>query len=430
MVEGVADHICGTGTKDEALLFLLLHVGMRAAWAAGWPSWAATAAAAAVNGAANGGCMPRPVPAYARLARARRGARTAERAERGSGVGAACSVALDVDAVCRYVASKQGSAKDLEYWMTEPMFLSGLYWGLNTVSLLNHPHAISHTFALGCVARCRRPGGGYGAHAGHDAHILFTLSAVQILALCGSLRTLSAEDVEATVCYVAGLQQPDGSFAGDEFGDHDTRYSYAALSCLQLLGRLGRVDTQAAADHIMRCGTPEGGFGMRPGSEAHAGQTFCCVAALAIAGQLGRLDASLVVGWLKERQLPCGGVNGRPDKREDGCYGWWVTAPLAILLSSPDGGSGSGGGTAGVEVGADVLAEALDDVLDTRALATFLGTLQSDEGGFSPRPAGHADIFHTHFAVAALAVLRHPRTCSVDPVTCMPSAVARAPLGN
>jgi geranylgeranyl transferase type-2 subunit beta len=45
-------------------------------------------------------------------------------------------------------------------------------------------------------------------------------------------------DKEATVKFVASLQQPDGSVAGDEWGEIDTRFTYCALNCLALLGRL------------------------------------------------------------------------------------------------------------------------------------------------------------------------------------------------
>ncbi len=40
---------------------------------------------------------------------------------------------------------------------------------------------------------------------------------------------------------IRGLQQPDGSFFGDQWGEVDTRFSYCALSCLSLIGRLGEV---------------------------------------------------------------------------------------------------------------------------------------------------------------------------------------------
>ena len=39
-------------------------------------------------------------------------------------------------------------------------------------------------------------------------------------------------DTSRTAAFVAALQQPDGSFAGDEWLEIDTRFSYCALSCL------------------------------------------------------------------------------------------------------------------------------------------------------------------------------------------------------
>lgn len=55
---------------------------------------------------------------------------------------------------------------------------------------------------------------------------------VQILALYDKLHLVDAAKVGA---YVAGLQQPDGSFEGDEWGEVDTRFTYCALSCLSIL---------------------------------------------------------------------------------------------------------------------------------------------------------------------------------------------------
>ena len=116
--------------------------------------------------------------------------------------------------------------------------------------------------------------GAFGSSAGHDPHIIYTLSAVQILALYGELEKLDAGKVAA---YIASLQQPDGSFFGDKWGEVDTRFSYIALSCLSLLGRLGEVDVDRAVDFILACRNTDGGFGARPGDETHAGQIFCCV---------------------------------------------------------------------------------------------------------------------------------------------------------
>lgn len=91
----------------------------------------------------------------------------------------------------------------------------------------------------------------FGGNISHDAHMLYTLSALQILALYDEL---SVVDVESVVKFVAGLQQPDGSFAGDKWGEIDTRFSYCALSIMSILGQLdsGHIDVSKAVDFVAR----------------------------------------------------------------------------------------------------------------------------------------------------------------------------------
>lgn len=42
-------------------------------------------------------------------------------------------------------------------------------------------------------------------------------------------------DLEAVAKYVSGLQQPDGSFFGDKWGEVDTRFSFCAVAILTLI---------------------------------------------------------------------------------------------------------------------------------------------------------------------------------------------------
>lgn len=42
-------------------------------------------------------------------------------------------------------------------------------------------------------------------------------------------------NIESLVSYVAGLQQKDGSFFGDKWGEVDTRFSFCAVACLSLV---------------------------------------------------------------------------------------------------------------------------------------------------------------------------------------------------
>jgi geranylgeranyl transferase type-2 subunit beta len=88
------------------------------------------------------------------------------------------------------------------------------------------------------VFTCYDPkSGGFSGNVSHDAHLLYTLSAVQILALADKLDD-ERLDVEMICSYVKGLMNEDGSFAGDLWGEVDTRFSYCALACLEILGKL------------------------------------------------------------------------------------------------------------------------------------------------------------------------------------------------
>lgn len=123
------------------------------------------------------------------------------------------------------------------------------------------------------------------------------------------------------------MLQPDGSFAGDEWGEIDTRFSYCALSTLAILGKLPvpsaapasaeppLIDVAAATAFVGRCRNFDGGFGCVPGAESHAGQVFTCVGALAIGHALHEVDEQLLGWWLCERQCDSGGLNGRPEKQ-------------------------------------------------------------------------------------------------------------------
>ena len=57
-----------------------------------------------------------------------------------------------------------------------------MYWGLTTLHLLGHPEALPRQETINFVLSCQHENGGFGAAPGHDAHMLYTVSAVQILA--------------------------------------------------------------------------------------------------------------------------------------------------------------------------------------------------------------------------------------------------------
>lgn len=259
---------------------------------------------------------------------------------------------------------------------------------------------------LDFVLSCLHENGGFGAAPGHDPHMLYTISGVQILAMVDGFDELEKKVTDGKrkiADFVASLQQANGTFAGDEWGETDTRFLYGALNVLSLLGYLPHqrpneepalIDVKAAIAHIKACQNFDGGFGVAPGAESHSGQIFTCLAALSIAGELdsylGEEGKDRLGAWLSERQLDdSGGLNGRPMKLVDVCYSWWVGSSLAMI---------------------DRL-----HWIDKKKLATFILQCQDPvEGGVADRPGDMVDVFHTHFAIAGLSLLGYPGAGEVD----------------
>ena len=257
---------------------------------------------------------------------------------------------------------------------------------------------------------CQHENGGFGAAPGHDAHLLYTVSAVQVLVMVDALGELEGkgkggrkgiarcrtsvflvEEWADVMADIAGLQNREtGTFAGDEWGEEDTRFLYASLNALSLLGELQLVDTEKAVDYIVSCSNFDGGYGASPGAETHSMQIWVCVAALTILGRMDLVDKDKLGRWLSERQTEGGGLNGRPEKLADVCYSWWVASSLQLIerLHWIDGGK----------------------------LARYILQCQDTElGGVADRPGDMVDVFHTCFGIAGLSLLEWPGVEDVDP---------------
>ena len=237
--------------------------------------------------------------------------------------------------------------------------------------------------------------------------MLYTGFAVQILAMVdedfAELEKRIPSGKMKIARYIAGLQQPSGTFAGDEWGETDTRFLYGALNALSLLNILPHqrpdepplINVTAATDHVKACQNFDGGFGVMPGAESHAGQIFTCLGALSITGELdsflGEEGKDRLGAWLSERQLDdSGGFNGRPMKLVDVCYSWWVGSSLAMIGKM--------------------------DWIDKKRLTEFVLRCQDPEqGGVADRPEDMVDVFHTHFAITGLSLIGYPGVLEVDP---------------
>lgn len=89
---------------------------------------------------------------------------------------------LATSAHVEYIKSLDTRKDEYDYWLTEHLRLNGLYWGLTALHLLGHPEALPRGETIDFVLSCQHENGGFGAAPGHDAHMLSTISAVQILA--------------------------------------------------------------------------------------------------------------------------------------------------------------------------------------------------------------------------------------------------------
>jgi geranylgeranyl transferase type-2 subunit beta len=319
---------------------------------------------------------------------------------------------------------EEDSSKSDVFYFTDHKRLSGVYWALSSLALLNRLEALPRERIIDYVLSCYHPSisletdgntlatkprrnrvaqqvnnnAQYAAFSGNsdqDPHLLYTLSGVQVLALYDALDRINCE---AIVAYVVSMQRKDGSFAGDEWGEVDSRFSYCALLTLAILGRMDAVNLEAAVSYVVSCVNFDGGFGCIPGAESHAGQVFCCVGALKLCNALNRIDDELLGWWLCERQLPCGGFNGRPDKKEDVCYSWWVLSSLAMLSKM--------------------------DWIDARKLTGFIRECQDPEGGgIADRPDDMADVFHTFFGLAGLSLMGDELLAAIDPMYALPAEI-------
>ncbi|KAE8552642.1 hypothetical protein EYB25_004021 [Talaromyces marneffei] len=327
---------------------------------------------------------------------------------RGGG-GAGTQEELCMDKHVAYIQSLNKRSDELEYAYTEHLRMNGVYWGLTPLHLMNRAEALPRDETIEFVLSCQHESGGFGAAPLHDAHMLYTVSAIQILATLDALDELDRSGragKQRAASFIASLQDREtGVFRGDEWGESDTRFLYGALNALSLLGELKLVDIDKAVSYIQQCVNLDGAYGVRPGAESHAGQVLTCVAALAIAGRLDLIDRSRLGTWLSERQLEVGGLNGRPEKLEDVCYSWWVAASLAIIGCL--------------------------DWIDKQKLQSFILRCQDyDHGGLSDRPGNVVDVFHTHFGLAGLSLLGYSGLKEIDPVYCMPKETIERLLGK
>lgn len=78
--------------------------------------------------------------------------------------------------------------------------MSGMYWGLSAMYLLGKLDEMDGQAVIDWVLTCQHENGGFGGSARNDPHILYTVSAVQILALYDKLDLVDGERIARCEC--------------------------------------------------------------------------------------------------------------------------------------------------------------------------------------------------------------------------------------
>lgn len=67
-----------------------------------------------------------------------------------------------------------------EYTLSEYLRMSGIYWGLTVMDLMGQLPRMNQQEIIDFIKACQHECGGISASIGHDPHLLYTLSAVQV----------------------------------------------------------------------------------------------------------------------------------------------------------------------------------------------------------------------------------------------------------
>jgi protein farnesyltransferase subunit beta len=204
--------------------------------------------------------------------------------------------------------------------------------------------------------------------------------------------------------FLKKMKRPDGGYNLYENGEHDLRGVYCALVCGFLCNILDDELTDKCEEYILSCQNWQGGFGSQSHRcEAHAGYTFCAVAGLAILSKYHLKEGFKFGGNEKDLIDYCkglqdnfsGGFSGRVNKLVDGCYSFWVSAVLRILV--PD-----------------------QSTFNIDALKQFiLNVCQNDAtGGFRDKPGKKEDLYHTCYCLSGLSLISYKSLdlIQIDPI--------------
>lgn len=83
-----------------------------------------------------------------------------------------------------------------EYTLSEYLRMSGIYWGLTVMDLMGQLPRMNQQEIIDFITACQHECGGISASIGHDPHLLYTLSAIQVITV----------DIKCVFSFISALQ--------------------------------------------------------------------------------------------------------------------------------------------------------------------------------------------------------------------------------
>ena len=127
-----------------------------------------------------------------------------------------------------YISKYGNDPDEYEYAMSEFLRMNGIYWGVAAMDIMGKLETMDKDSIKAFLVACQDSSGGFKPVEGHDPHLLNTLSAVQVAAIFDCFDII---DTDGVVNYIVGLQQEDGSFIGDKWGEVDNRFCFCRFLC-------------------------------------------------------------------------------------------------------------------------------------------------------------------------------------------------------
>lgn len=350
--------------------------------------------------------------------------------------------------------------RDILYYITEQDRIATLYWAVNALRMLGDPlFEEMREQSLIFVFSCLKKDGGFSPTPKYDSNIISTLQALQILFIydCPYYN-------KDTVDFICSLQNKDGGFCFDSYGDIDTRFDCCGVLSLHLLsvmkkhhdpGKLSEIislfeseqrfdnklsfiteflksdvknninDTikDTAIDIISTYRTPinrkslscpidkEFISNTRFGLDMFLTHILSCFNYDGGCGQIKGSESHAAQVFCALSSLRSLGSLDSIDRRK--------TVDFLVYRQTKSGGlSGRVNKKEDVcysfwTLSSMVMLES--EFIDTGKLREFIFSCEDEDGGFSDRPGNSPDLYHLMFSLASLSILGDKTLKEVDP---------------